>query len=39
MNIYPISISIFERLGRFDLKIYKVDHQERLAVDKDIVYY
>jgi hypothetical protein len=25
-----------ERLSRFDLKIHEVDHQERLAIDRDV---
>jgi hypothetical protein len=33
----PISMSIFKRLNRFDLKIHEVDHQEYIAVDKDDV--
>jgi hypothetical protein len=35
--IHIISISIFERLNRFDLEIYEVGHQECLTVDGDIV--
>jgi hypothetical protein len=34
--VYPISISIFKRLSRFDVKIHKVDHQNRLAIDGDV---
>jgi hypothetical protein len=30
---HPTPISIFERLIRFDLEIYEVGHQDRLAVD------
>jgi hypothetical protein len=30
-------MSTSERLSRFDLEIHEVDHQERLAVDRDIV--
>jgi hypothetical protein len=33
---HSISISIFERLRRLDVKIYEVGHQERLAVDGDV---
>jgi hypothetical protein len=29
-------MSIFERLSQFDLKIHKVGHQERIAVDEDV---
>jgi hypothetical protein len=32
----PIPISTFKRLGRFDLEIHKVGHQERLTVDGDV---
>jgi hypothetical protein len=35
-HTYPISISTFERLDRFDFKIHKVDHQECLVVDGDV---
>jgi hypothetical protein len=29
-------MNTFERLSRLDLEIHKVDHQERLAVDRDV---
>jgi hypothetical protein len=29
----------FERLGRFDLEIHEVGHQERLAVDGNVAYH
>jgi hypothetical protein len=32
-HAHPISISTSERLSRFDLEIYKIGHQELLAVD------
>jgi hypothetical protein len=34
--VYHIFMSTSERLSRFDLKIYDVSHQERIAVDGDI---
>jgi hypothetical protein len=34
---HPTSMSISERLSRFNLEIYKVDHQKRLIVDGDVV--
>jgi hypothetical protein len=36
-HVHHTSMSNFERLSRLDLKIYEVGHQERLAVDRDIV--
>jgi hypothetical protein len=39
MHVYATYISTSERLSQFDLEIYKVSHQERLAVDGDIVSY
>jgi hypothetical protein len=33
---HPISISIFKRLSQLDLEIYEIDHQERIAVDRDV---
>jgi hypothetical protein len=41
MNIYthPTFMSTFERLGQLDLKIHEVSHQERLAIDRDVVYH
>jgi hypothetical protein len=35
-HTHPISMSISERLIWVDLKIYEVDHQERIAVDGDV---
>jgi hypothetical protein len=37
MYAHPTSMINFERLSRFDLEIHKVGHQERLAVDEDII--
>jgi hypothetical protein len=37
MHVHPTYMSISERLSQFDLKIYEVDHQERLAVDENDV--
>jgi hypothetical protein len=34
---HPTSMSTSERLNRFDLEIHKVGHQERIAVDEDVV--
>jgi hypothetical protein len=34
---HPISMSTSERLSELDLEIYKVGHQERLTVDRDVV--
>jgi hypothetical protein len=34
IHVYSTSMSTSERLSRLDLKIYEVDHQERLIVDK-----
>jgi hypothetical protein len=39
MNIYSIFMSTSERLNRLDLKIYEVDHKERLAVDDDVTFH
>jgi hypothetical protein len=33
---HTIPISIFEGLSRLNLEIYKIGHQERLAVDGDV---
>jgi hypothetical protein len=33
---HSILISILKRLNRFDLEIYEVSQQERLAVDGDV---
>jgi hypothetical protein len=35
-HAHPISMSISERLSRFDLEIHKVDHQECIAVDENV---
>jgi hypothetical protein len=37
MYAHPTPMSNSERLSQFDLKIYKVCHQEHLAVDEDDV--
>jgi hypothetical protein len=34
---HPTFMSTSERLSRLDLEIYEVGHQERLAVDGDVV--
>jgi hypothetical protein len=34
---HPTFMSTCERLGRLDLEIHKVGHQECLAVDGDVV--
>jgi hypothetical protein len=36
MYAHPIPMSISERLGRFDLEIHEVGHQEHLTIDGDI---
>jgi hypothetical protein len=36
MYIYPISMNTFERLSRFNLKIYDIGHQEYIGVDRDV---
>jgi hypothetical protein len=36
-DVHPTSVSTFKRLRRLDLEIYEVGHQERLAVDEDVV--
>jgi hypothetical protein len=35
----PTPMSIFKRLGWFNLEIYEVDHQECFIIDGDIVYH
>jgi hypothetical protein len=35
--VHSIHMSKFERLNRFDIKIYEVGHQERFAVDGDVI--
>jgi hypothetical protein len=45
MNTHPyqytyvhfIPMSTSERLSRLDIEIYEVGHQERLAIDEDVV--
>jgi hypothetical protein len=32
-------MNIYKRLDRLDLKVYEVDHQERLIIDDDITYH
>jgi hypothetical protein len=39
MHIYPIYIGIFKRLSQLNFKIHKVDRQECLVIDGDIVYH
>jgi hypothetical protein len=39
MQTHSTPMSILERLSRFDLEIYKVGHQEHLAVDEYVVFY
>jgi hypothetical protein len=34
---HPTSMSTSERLNRFDLEIHKVGHQERIAVDENVI--
>jgi hypothetical protein len=34
---HPTPISISKRLSRLDLEIHEVGHQERLAIDGDVV--
>jgi hypothetical protein len=36
MYAYPIPMSISKRLSRLDIEIHKVDHQERIAVDRGV---
>jgi hypothetical protein len=35
MYTYHIYMSIFKRLGQFDLEIHEVSHQEQLTVDEN----
>jgi hypothetical protein len=37
MYIHLITMNTFERLSRFDLKTHEAGHQERIAVDEDII--
>jgi hypothetical protein len=39
MHTHLIPMSTPERLSRLNLEIYEVGHQERLAVDGDVVFY
>jgi hypothetical protein len=39
MYVHPTLMITSERLNRFDLKIYKVDHQKRIAVDRNIIFH
>jgi hypothetical protein len=34
MHIHSISINIYKRLSRFDLKIHEIDHQKYLPVNE-----
>jgi hypothetical protein len=36
-HTHHTSMSTSERLSRLDLKIHEVGHQERLAVDEDVI--
>jgi hypothetical protein len=36
---HPTSMTTFERLSQLDLEIHEVGHQERIAVDGDVVLY
>jgi hypothetical protein len=38
-HVHSTLRSISERLMQLDLKIHKIDHQERIAVDGDIVFH
>jgi hypothetical protein len=38
-HAHPISMSISERLRRFDFEIHEIGHQERLTIDGDITYH
>jgi hypothetical protein len=39
MYVHPTPMSTSESLSRLDLEIHEVDHQERLIIDGDVVYY
>jgi hypothetical protein len=39
IRAHLISMSNSEKLSRLDLKIHEVDHEERFAVDEDVVFY
>jgi hypothetical protein len=34
---HPVSMNTSEKLSQLDLEIHKVGHQERFAIDRDIV--
>jgi hypothetical protein len=36
MHTHPNSMRTSERLGRLDLEIHEVSHQEHLAIDGDV---
>jgi hypothetical protein len=36
MYTHHTLMSIFKRLSRLDFEIYKVGHQERIAIDEDV---
>jgi hypothetical protein len=35
-HAYPICMKTSEKLSWFDLEIYKVGHQDRLIIDRDV---
>jgi hypothetical protein len=39
MYVHLFFINIFKRLGRLNLKIYEVGHQERLTVNEHVIYH
>jgi hypothetical protein len=39
MCTHPILISIFKRLSQINLKIYEFNHQERLAIDGNVIFH
>jgi hypothetical protein len=36
-HAHPITMSTSKKLSQFDLKIHEVAHQERIAIDGDVV--
>jgi hypothetical protein len=38
-HAHPTLMSISERLGRLDLEIHEVNHQECIAVDRDVAFH
>jgi hypothetical protein len=36
-HAHPTAMSTSERVSQLDLEIHEVDHQEHIAVDRDIV--